>query len=127
MTKKRLARLGVLLLILGVLCLSGGLVVVSKFSGAPVVTLINESSTRLTQITLTGETWRHPVPDIEPGTKTTVTPKFAGETGMSLSYSAGGPLRSPKTGIYLESSGGYRIKAVIHPDLTATMTYEGSR
>lgn len=127
MTKKRLARLGVLLLLLGLLSLIAGLLFVTKFSSAPVITIHNESSTRLTQVTLTGETWRHPVQDLAPGTKTSVTPDFRGETGMSLSYSAGGQLRSPKTGIYLESSGGYRIKAVIHPDLTASMTYEGAR
>lgn len=127
MTKKRHARLGVVFLILGLLCLIGGLVVVSRFSGAPVVTLINESSTRLTEVTLTGETWRHPVPDLDPGTKTSVTPKFRGEAGLSLSFSAGGQLRSPKTGIYLESSGAYRITAIIHKDLTVTMTYDATR
>lgn len=127
MTKKRLARLGVVLLLLGALCVVGGLVLVGRSLGGPVVTVVNESEARLSDVTLTGETWRHAVPDILSGATVAVTPKFGGETGMSLSFSAGGKIHSPKTGIYLESSGGYRIDAVVHKDLSVTMTYKGSR
>ncbi|MBI2387007.1 MAG: hypothetical protein HYV14_13525 [Elusimicrobia bacterium] len=127
MTKKRLARIGVVILMLGVLCVVGGLVVVGRFSGGPVVTIVNETEARLSEVSLTGDAWRHAVPDLEPGAKVEVSPAFRGETGMSISFSAGGKTHSPKAGIYLESFGGYRAVVVIHKDFSVLMNYGASK
>lgn len=127
MTKKRLARMGVVFLIMGVACVVGGLFVVGRYAGGPVVTIVNESRARLSEVRLNGEAWSHVVPDLEPGAKAAVTPQFRGETGMSISFSAGGKNHSPKTGTYLESSGGYRVEIVVHEDFSVLMTYGGSK
>lgn len=122
MRDKRFRIIGAVLLGLP-LAILAGVFFLEGFAGKPVVTIANEADVQLAEVNLIGETWRHSVQDLDPGSKAEVTPLFRGETGMAISFSAKGKSYSPQNGIYLESSGGYRISVVVRKDFSVGMEY----
>lgn len=92
--------------------------------GGPEVRVLNRSKEVLTEVTLIGEGWSARVPDLEPGTQATARPEFRGETGMKISFRAGGKNYAPANGTYLESRGGYRVRVAVGEDFSAS--FEGS-
>lgn len=77
----------------------------------------------MTDIILSGETWKYPVKDLDPGKTGATLLKFKGEAAMMISFSAGGKHYLPKSEIYIENSAGYRARIRVNKDLSVDMKY----
>lgn len=82
----------------------------------PRVTVVNESSSPLTNLVVSGSGFSEPIGSLAPGEQKTVTVAPKSETGLSLTFEAAGTTHAPPADGYFEASGLYRVKARVKPD-----------
>ena len=107
-----------------ILCIVLGFLLIVPFFGAPVIHLKNSSSSTLANIKLHGKGFTKVVPDIAPGTETTIIVTVPGDTGLEIEFMANGSPYKQGDLAYLEKIGGSRIELeVISTFAVKNVTY----
>ena len=102
------------LLVLAVVC--------SLFAGCsrpPQLTVINKSSSTLSNIVASGSGFSRPLSALAPGAQQQLTVSPRGESGLKLAVDAAGRHYEPQEQGYFE--GGYNVSATVAPDFTVSI------
>ena len=79
----------------------------------------NRSGHSLRDVVLSGQGFSEKIGDVEPGETVHVYVDPSGESGLAVSFIAGGVRVSHPPAGYFEGGGKYKVLAVVNPDLSA--------
>jgi hypothetical protein len=92
--------------------------------GGPVICVVNLSPTDLQSVRLLGNGFEEELPAISAESSACVRPSLAGaESSLEFQAIADGQSVAAADLIYLESSGGYRVKVQVSPELRVSASY----
>ena len=91
-------------------------------SRAPVLTISNRSPQTVINVVVSGTGFTQSVGNIAPGAEQRVSLSPRGESGVRIAFDASGKRVDSGEQGYFESSGGYRVKAIIETNLNVTIT-----
>lgn len=87
------------------------------FTGLPEVTVINNSSVKLSNVVIQCNGRPHTFLDIDPGTSVSTIMEARGESGLKIDFDANDVHYSQDDLAYIESHGGYCVTLVINDSM----------
>ena len=104
-----MTRAKVFTILLGVLLSAGlGLMLLSRgYFGPPVITVVNDSGSKMSSPVLKGDGFLVALPDVVPGGSVTTIVHPSGESGLQIDFQLEGRLLTTDNLTYIESRGGY--------------------
>ena len=99
------------------LILLATIVALAGCSRAPVITVSNRSTNRLANVVVSGSGFSNRIDSLAAGAQSRFTVRPLGESGLRISFDAGGQRIDVDDLAYIEASGGYRVAVTVQPDL----------
>ena len=94
------------------------LAVLTGCARQPQLTVVNQSSTPLTNLVVSGSGFSASVGTLAPGAQTRIGVSPSGESSLRFEFDAGGKHHSSAPDCYFENSSLYRVTATIGPDFS---------
>lgn len=91
-------------------------------SRAPVVTVENRSGQVISNLVVSGTGYSVELGELPSGKERRVTVHPSGESGLKLQFEVGGRKVASGPDGYIESRGGYRVRAVVETNLGVVVT-----
>ena len=77
------------------------------YFGPPVITVVNDSGSKITSLVLEGDGFSATLPDVGPGDAVTTIVHPSGESSLKINFQHGGRVVTKDDLVYIESDGGY--------------------
>jgi len=100
-----------------------GWVAALQGTGPPVVCIVNEAATSLSNVVLTTTGGRKAVGELAPGARRCCLVEALGESGLAISFTTSGRSVSADDLAYLESSGGYCEVVRVDAEMQVTSAF----
>ena len=101
-----------------------GWVAYRGFSGPPVITIVNDSTVLLSDIRIRGDGWSHDFPGVDPGAIVDAIATPRGESGVEITFIAGGERIARDDLAYIEREGGYCVTITVSEGMEISVQTE---